>query len=140
MNPTVTNNKRAILKKKLSQVGSFIASVPENAYKNLKATINTAQANMAGKGALSQANIIKVARSYDNAPNFDDKGIPTDAQKMRLAADRIINPLGKKRKPGLNSSRLGYPPHLKPYRKHQGPVGAASAKVGGRPTPAGRAR
>ena len=141
MNPAVTNNKRAILKKKLSQVGSFIANAPQNAYENLKATINTAQANKAGKSALSQANIIKTARAYDDAPNFNEKG-PTDAMKMRVAADNIINPLGKKRKPGLNSFRLRYPQGLvgvAPARRGFRPA-PAPAKAGGRPVPAWRGK
>lgn len=128
MNPT--NSKKAILKKKLSQVGSFIASAPKNAYENLRATIDTARSNMAGNKAFDMANIIKKARAYDNAPNIGPGG-PTDAMKMRVAADAIINPIGKKRKPGLNASRLGY---------GRGPVPAAPLKVRGRPAPAAPSR
>ena len=37
----------------------------------------------------SQREVLKKARAYDNAPNFNDDGSVTDAYKMRSAAKAI---------------------------------------------------
>lgn len=54
------------------------------------------------KKAMVQADydvaILKQARSYDDAPDFDDMGMPTDAFKTRTMADAVRVRLAKKNK------------------------------------------
>lgn len=49
------------------------------------------------KRAESDYKVLKGARSYKGAPNFDDEGRPTDAFKMRTMADAVKTRYGKKK-------------------------------------------
>ncbi len=42
-----------------------------------------------GAKATAKTNIIKQARKFENAANFDSSGMPTDAFKYRTQADAI---------------------------------------------------
>lgn len=56
----------------------------------------------AGRAADRTANLIKRARNYDNAPNSDSSGQPTDAFKTRQYAgwekDRAMETVKKKKR------------------------------------------
>lgn len=67
-------NKAPALTKR---VGSLM-SAPSRAISSLR-----------GRRADSARKVLKTARAYDNAPNFDDKGQPTNAFKTRVLADKI---------------------------------------------------
>lgn len=57
---------------------SDVMSAPARAYYGLKS-----------RRSASDAKVLRQARAYDNAPNFDDKGMPTDAFKTRSVADAV---------------------------------------------------
>lgn len=67
---------------------------------DMMSDVLSAKPRWKAKKAMKQADydvaILKKARSYDNAPDFDDMGMPTDAMKVRTAADAVKMRLKKK--------------------------------------------
>lgn len=76
----------ATLKKKVIGVTSDILSAPARM-----------KANRVIKQADSDVKILKEARAYDNAPNFNDDGSVTDAFKVRSLASDVKDRLKKKK-------------------------------------------
>ncbi len=65
------------MKKSLVDKTSDVLSAPHRAYYGMKA-----------RKAAKDTQTLRTAKSYDNAPDFDN-GAPTDAFKARSLADRI---------------------------------------------------
>jgi len=74
-------------KEKIIDVTSDVLSAPAR----LKARKTMRQAD-------SDVKILKEARAYDNAPNFNDDGSVTDAFKVRSLARGVKDRLNKKNK------------------------------------------
>lgn len=66
---------------------SKVMSAPHRAYYGLKKS-----------RAESEAKVLREAKMYDNAPNFDEKGNPTNAYKARFMAKMIKDKYKKKKK------------------------------------------
>ncbi len=75
---TALSNKISGAKKAVVSAASDVMSAPARAYNGAK----SAQASR-------DFNTLKRARSYDNAPNFDRLGRPSDALKARTSADEV---------------------------------------------------
>lgn len=72
------NSRSKALKKKVTGAVGSALSIPSRVKYGLK-----------GQRASSAANVLKQARKYDNAANFDSSGMPTDAFKVRSVAQGI---------------------------------------------------
>lgn len=75
---TALANRIKGIKKSFANKASGVLSSPARAYYGLKTM-----------RAKSEANVLRQARSYDGAPDFNDKGMPTDAFKVRTVADSV---------------------------------------------------
>ena len=88
-------------------VGAALPGFFRGSPKNEPSTITS---RLKGAKADRDRNIIKTARSYKGAPNLGGMSgkEPTDAMKARVAAENVINPIGKKIRPGMNRRSLGW--------------------------------
>lgn len=75
---TALNNKISGAKKAVVSVASDVMSAPARAYYSAKS-----------RQADRDYNTLKRARAYDDAPNFNRDGSPSDALKARTAADEV---------------------------------------------------
>lgn len=73
------------VKKALINKTSDVLSAPARAYHGAKAMRSN-----------NEADILRTARDYDNAPDYDDEGNATDARKYRSAAETIRSKHAKK--------------------------------------------
>jgi len=58
---------------------------------NLKAVISKARSESQTRKSNKILKVIKFAKSFDNAPNFDERGNVTDAFKARSVAQGVID-------------------------------------------------